>query len=195
MTARETKADLGAQGYSMETAYTNVVQDLSALAMALVNAQRAIKGVEKGSRNKFHGYNYASAEDVVSACREALNSQGLSLLVCLYRSDDNEPMETTDKKGNAQTIESGMLYVEYMLLHESGANLRMHSCTPWHTENGRPPDKAIACAKTYDISYFLRGLLLLPRVEEGNEPDTRDDSKYTPRAKQPSSKSNWRQQR
>jgi lysozyme len=45
----------------------------------------------------------------------------------------------------------------------------------------RPLDKAVATAMTYNLGYFLRGLLLLPRVEEGTDVDQRDDRTHEPK--------------
>lgn len=136
------------------------------LYSALAKAQQSARKVEKGSTNKFHKYDYASAEDVIIASRAALAENGLAFVLTTY-----------EVGGNG---ESGMLRAVYLLVHESGGSMEVTSQTPWHVEKGRPADKAVACAKTYDLSYTLRSLLLLPRVEEGMEPDTRDDSGYDP---------------
>jgi hypothetical protein len=61
--------------------------------------------------------------------------------------------------------------------------MEIKSVTPIVPGKGRPSDKAVACAKTYDLRYMLRVLLLLPQVEEEIEPDTRDDTKFDPTKK------------
>lgn len=135
------------------------------IAAALVTAQKAAHAVEKGSKNTFHRYAYASAEDVIEASRKALAAGDLALLPLGYEVSED----------------CGRLRARYALLHASGDKLELSSETPVVPEKGRPLDKAVATAKTYDLSYLLRGLLLLPRVEEGTEVDARDDRGHDPR--------------
>lgn len=139
---------------------------------ALARAQAQAQGVEKGSVNTFHRYKYASAEDVIAVSREALAGTGLAFL-CL--------------SATVQWGEPAVLTCRYALVHESGASMELVSETPVIPEKGRPEDKAVATAKTYDLGYALRGLLLLPRVEEGADADQRDDRHREPRSKQPRS--------
>lgn len=137
------------------------------LFAALAKAQQAAKGIEKSGENKFHHYKYASAEDVVAGSRAALGAHALAFLSTSY------------KVG----VRDGMLMLEsrYLLTHESGESIEVESETPIIPDKGRPEDKATATAKTYDLAYALRSLLLLPRVEEGADVDSRDDTKYQPR--------------
>lgn len=137
----------------------------------LAEAQRNLKAVGKGSTNSFHGYSYTSAEDMLTACRSALLDAGL---VC-----------TRD----GWTVEEicGTMYVKaFGSLHcvgagsEPGKDLTAVSNTfvyPVVPGNGRPIDKAISAALTTGLSYWLRDMMMLPRVD-GLEVDTRDDSKY-----------------
>lgn len=142
------------------------------LLAALAKAQAQAQGVEKGSVNTFHRYKYASAEDVIAVSREALAGTGLAFLCTSATVAWGEP---------------AVLTCRYALVHESGASMELVSETPVIPEKGRPEDKAVATAKTYDLGYALRGLLLLPRVEEGADADQRDDRHREPRAKQPRS--------
>lgn len=140
----------------------------TALIKALVAAQRDMHGVEKKSANSFHRYRYASAEDVVTASREVLAQHGLAFLATCYQVA-------------AGGGEDSLLQCRYLLTHEAGGTLEVTSETPVVPEKGRPLDKAVATAKTYDLGYTLRALLLIPRVEEGTEPDQRDDRGYEPK--------------
>jgi hypothetical protein len=142
------------------------------LLAALAKAQAQAQGVEKGSVNTFHRYKYASAEDVIAVSREALAGTGLAFVCTSATVAWGEP---------------AVLTCRYALVHESGASMELVSETPVIPEKGRPEDKAVATAKTYDLGYALRGLLLLPRVEEGADADQRDDRHREPRAKQPRS--------
>lgn len=135
------------------------------LSAALVDAQRRAEAVEKTAQNSFHRYAYASSEAVIQVARRALGEAGLAVSAH-YAVEHLEPHE--------------MLAATYVLDHLSGESRSYSSSTPIIPEKGRPADKALAAAKTYDLAYFLRALLLLPRVEEGAEVDARDDSQHVP---------------
>ena len=145
------------------------------LFAALARAQQSAHAVEKDKKVTFgQQYKYASGESVIEEAKRALDGHGLAFLPTGYR---------------VQTGEHGMmLAARYLLTHESGECLEIESETPIVPGQGRPEDKATATAKTYDLSYQLRGLLLLARVEEGAEPDARDDSAYEPKRSKPSAK-------
>lgn len=146
------------------------------LIQALVAAQAEIAPVGKDGRNQYHNYAYASAEAMLTAGKAALNAHGLALSAMSHRvlraptraHEPNVPMERD------------VLRTRYTLFHVSGESLRFVSDMPIVPEKGRPEDKAVATAKTNDLSYTLRGLLCIPRVEEGTDMNERDDSKYTP---------------
>lgn len=137
------------------------------LYAALVKAQQSVKPVEKDSKNSFHHYRYASSEDVISESRRALSSCGLAFAPTSY-------LVSHDESGM-------MLSALYVLAHESGESMEVRSQTPIIPEKGRPEDKATATAKTYNLAYTLRGVLLIERVEEGVNADARDDSRYIPK--------------
>ena len=60
----------------------------------------------------------------------------------------------------------------YRLTHaESGEGRRYEQEWQIFVENGRGPDKAVAAALTASLSYFLRDLLLIPRVNTEDELD------------------------
>ena len=60
------------------------------LAEALLCAQRSVESVTKGSRNEHHGFNYASAEDVLAGARLALDAAGL---VVFQRDQEFDPVQ------------------------------------------------------------------------------------------------------
>lgn len=134
----------------------------------LAKAQANLKAVGKGSTNKFHGYSYTSAEDMLTACRAALLDAGL---VC------------TRDGWSVEEI-AGTLYVKaagtLQCVGGSKSDLTAVSSTfvyPVVPGNGRPIDKAISAALTTGLSYWLRDILMLPRID-GLEVDQRDDSNY-----------------
>lgn len=129
------------------------------LASAIVLAQQAVKSVEKTSKNEFHKYKYAGTEAVLEEARAALSSAGLGVV----------PLGWSANEGRT------VLHVTYRLLHVSGESMDFPCETPIIPDKGRPQDKAEATALTYSLGYFLRGLLLIPRVDEEHEVDRRDD--------------------
>lgn len=134
----------------------------TSLASALVQATQHAQSVSKDGKNAFHGYRYASAEAIIAEAREALTAAGLTLAALGW--------SVTPPAGDFP----GHLTVSYRLFHVSGETLDLEPCsTAIIPEKGRPYDKAEATALTYSLGYVLRGLLLLPRVDE--EPDKRDD--------------------
>ena len=135
---------------------------------ALKTAQQSLDAVGKGSKNQFHGYNYTSAEDMLKACRKALHDAGL----VAYRRSWS--MEQTDL--------GCMVNNHFCLaLAETTTPQNDSICAevtyPAIPGNGRPLDKAVSAALTTAFSYWLRDMLMLPRVD-GLEVDTRDDSTY-----------------
>jgi hypothetical protein len=137
------------------------------LFAGLVLAQRAAHAVAKGSRNEFHKYNYASAEDVIQAAREALSVGDLALFPTAQEIVPVLPAESDDDAVIA-------VRVRYVLAHASGECREIGSETPIIPEKGRPWDKALAAAKTFDLAYTLRSVLLLPRGDQESV-DSRDD--------------------
>lgn len=132
----------------------------AALARAILSAS----AVEKGSQNTFHRYKYASAEAIIEEARVPLASEGLATSLLAY---------TLTPAHDASYFAD--LNATYILTHSSGQERTYTSVTPVIVEKGRPADKAVATALTYSLGYFLRGLLLLPRVDEGHDVDKRDD--------------------
>ena len=136
------------------------------LPAALLKAQREVQAALKGSKNNFHNYKYASAEEVLTVGRDALNDAGLSL----YPQSETIvplPCGTPAEQGGA----TGLLRVVYVLLHESGESREIETHVPICPEQSskggwaRPLDKALFGARTESLGYVLRDLLLIPRVD------------------------------
>lgn len=131
---------------------------------ALVQMQAAVKGVEKDGSNSFHRYKYATAEAIIEEAKPALAASGVVVL----------PI-------SAEIVRSG----EAATLHRvfrvcwptrDGEDQLADMTLDWPIipEKGRPWDKAHAGALTSSLAYFLRDLLLMPRVEEGTDMDSGD---------------------
>ncbi len=132
---------------------------------ALMEAQRQAHFVEKAGKNSFHGYKYAKAEDMMAEGRGVLLSFGL-LAQCV-----GWEILPPIADGHPERVK-----VKYELRHPASKEVRAYSTeTSAVPEKGRPWDKAEAAALTYSLGYFIRGLLMLPRVEEGADVDQRHD--------------------
>lgn len=133
------------------------------VAFALVEAQGEIHGMGKDSTNQFHKYQYVSAEAVVLEARKALQKAKLS--VCReYEVHHNQ--------------DHILLHSVFYITHEKGDTLVKKSTWFIIEGNGRPLDKALAGALTSSLAYFLRDLLLIPKQEEPDSLDKRDDTKH-----------------
>lgn len=139
------------------------------LAAQLVQAQSHAQAVAKESTNQFHRYKYASAEALIEEARGALSKAGLALITTAWHFEPQAQGQDLSAPGVAGTI-----LVKYMLLGND-AKLEMSAETAVLVEKGRPLDKAQATALTYNLGYFLRGLLLLPREDAEEAVDARDD--------------------
>lgn len=168
----------------------------STLAAALAAAVSEAHAVEKAARNEHHRYSYASSEAIIGEAQRVLGACGLSFSAIRYRClTDALTLDVTVGARDAKKVVRATfaeLETTYLLEHESGESRRYRSSTPIIPEAGRPPDRALATAKTYDLGYILRSLLLLPRVEEGTEVDRRNDLDWTP-AERPKAKPKPRQ--
>jgi hypothetical protein len=152
----------------------------------LIAAQAAIKHVEKDSKNDFQKYKYASSEAIIDEARKALNGAGLALITTGWRYV-NAPLEELEYAralsdgGKPFTAHAGRVFVSYSLIGDD-APMVFECETPVIPERGRPLDKSMAAALTYNLSYFLRGLLLIPRGDDDAEVDKRQDSGQQRRA-------------
>lgn len=135
------------------------------LFAALAQATASASAVGKRSKNDHHKYRYASSEDVIDEAREALSSCGLALVCTSARLAVLCDVEAVDGDGVLRRSTQWQAECLYLLVHSSGESLPITSCTPVLPEKGRPLDKALATAKTYDLAYTLRSLLLLPRLD------------------------------
>jgi hypothetical protein len=135
--------------------------------VALHKAQQSVTAVGKGSKNDYHGYSYTSAEEMLTACRKALHDNGL----VAYR-----------LSWKLVQLETGSTVLSHFCVATANGtgeedSLTAHVEYPAIPGNGRPLDKAVSAALTTSFSYWLRDLLMLPRLDDV-EVDTRDDRNY-----------------
>lgn len=137
------------------------------MAQAILAAQRSIQSVAKSAWNDYSKYKYASSEALMEEGRRALHGAGLALIMESWTLEDVEESRC-------------LVHATFTLVHESGAERHMDATLPAYEVKGRPFDKAVAGALTYLEGYFIRGLLCLPRVDEKEEVDQRDDTNHEP---------------
>jgi hypothetical protein len=143
------------------------------LFKAMARAQASAKGVEKDGWNQHNRYGYASAEAIIRETKPDLAAEGFSIIPLSSEIIVNPLVrETTNKDGKPVNLGSvGTLRTTFMLCHVGGHSVKIARDWPIVPENGRPSDKAVAGADTASLGYFLRDLLLLPRVEPGTDLD------------------------
>lgn len=140
----------------------------SALYAALARAVAKAQAVAKGSENSFHRYKYASAEALIEEARGALAAEGISVM----------PISSALSPHAGESGHFANVVVTYRVAHKDGGSVDCNASTPAIREKGRPEDKAVATALTYSLGYFLRTLLMLPRVDAEHDVDQRDDRQY-----------------
>lgn len=151
------------------------------LAAALVAAIRACKAVPHDATGQFGGSKdkaYTSSEAIFEEARKALADNDLAVI----------PLRATVNGSEREGPDRFELVQERLLLHSSGEALVCSSAWPIVPGAGRPLDKATAAADTLSLSYFLRDLLQLPRVDPADEVNQRDDSGRQPAAQDPAAK-------
>jgi hypothetical protein len=139
------------------------------IAGALLKAQRSIRGIHKSGRNKFHGYDYTTAEDMIAACRRALHANDLTAervgcTIVAVASDCVVAVKGAPDLIGKQTV--WMLRSAMLLCHAPSGEARSGSFDyPICPERGRPLDKAASASMSTSLSYYLRDLLQVPRCD------------------------------
>lgn len=144
---------------------TDETTKVTSIPRRLIEAQRHIKPVEKDKTNQYHRYAYASAETMMKEARRALNEAGLAVVRTGWTVQMGDPV---------------MMTCTFAVVSEDGESVQNVMQWPVIPEKGRPHDKALAAALTASQSYFLRDLLQIPRVDESDEMDNRDDTDHVP---------------
>lgn len=153
------------------------------LFAALAKAQAAARAVEKDATNKFHRYNYTSAEGMIAEAKAAMAQFGLAIIpTCANLREPHASELPTKEDGDLGKGARCVLEAAWLVVHEEGGSQMIECAWPVIPEKGRPLDKALAAARTASLNYLLRDLLQLPRVEEGTDLD--HDSRDAHRASQ-----------
>lgn len=151
------------------------------VAVALVAAQRLVKRIAHDANNPHHKYRYTSAEAVIEHATAWLDKAGLALVQYGWRRESPRVESWAFVDASSKTVEvdesaPARLVILYALAHESGEVWDMPPVSiPVLPEKGRPLDKAEATALTYSLGYVLRGLLKIPRSDDGTDVNQRAD--------------------
>lgn len=158
------------------------------VAIALVKAQRLVKRVQHDQGNTHHNYRYTSAEALLEAATEWFGQAGLAFVQYGWRREAPRAEEWLFASAENKTVSieesaPARLVILYALIHESGEVWEMPPTSiPVLPEKGRPLDKAEATALTYSLGYTLRGLLKIPRSDDGTDANQRADDDGEDRA-------------
>ena len=121
----------------------------------LMEVQGSLKA-NKSRFNKFGGFSYRSAEDILEAVKPLLKQNGL-VLVC------------------SDTIENGILTATYSLIDiDSGETLQSSSVAIIGEHKGMSAEQVTGCASSYARKYALNGMFAID--DSSADPDSLDNS-------------------
>lgn len=141
------------------------------LVSKLAEVMGEIERIPKSGRNAFHGYDYATEADIVSAVRAGMSARGVMLLPSV---DKTEWREVPGKSGPKKIV---TLTVRFTL-HDGESGEKLEFTTLGEGED--QGDKATYKALTGAVKYALLKLFLIPT---GDDPEQEaPPAKHQPRA-------------
>lgn len=135
---------------------------IAKLAKALSLAQGEIDGAVKDSANPFFKSRYADLESIISAIKAPFSKNGLSY----------SQFPIVGEKDH-------MLYIETMLMHESGEFLSTIGCIPV----GKPTPQDYGSAITYLRRYMLQAIVGIPSIDDDAESVQKNFRQSAPQSK------------
>jgi hypothetical protein len=158
---------------------------MSELTKAICQVMAAVRYVPETGKNAFHGYAYASDEDLLTVLQPAMASAGLAMVPT--RIDSQTVEHAQDRKGKPQYRTD--LLVTYVLLHSSGESIAVMA--PGCGLDGE--DKGVYKAMTGALKYALRHTFLVPTGQdaeraadsEPEQPKAKPTQKPTAKAPEP----------
>lgn len=126
----------------------NKSESIANIAPALLKAQKATGSAVKDSQNPFFKSTYADLGAVMEACKQALNDNGITVL---------QPVGTD---------ENGKVYVETVLLHDSGEYISDRMNISVKQDND---PQAQGSAITYARRYSLQSMVFIPAEDDDAE--------------------------
>lgn len=144
--------------------------DIGSLVAAVAQVMKQVQYIQETGKNKFHGYNYASDEDLLKSLQPAMAEAGLSLTPMRMAHTVTE--HTPDNKGKAQWRTD--LTATYLLAHTGGGWMTVE--TIGCGVDGE--DKGAYKAMTGALKYALRCTFLVPTGQDAER--DRDDRRDPP---------------
>lgn len=141
-----------------------------ALAKAISEASTVIedrKVEAQAPGSNFKGFGYASSEAIIQEARDVLTKNGLVVYptefkVVLNETVDFLPIGATTKF----TKVVPQIRRKYILAHASGEEKEFLQDAAIYDDGKKGADKGVSAADTTSLAYFLRNLLLLPRLSK-----------------------------
>lgn len=134
----------------------NKSESIAKIASALVKAQSEMGNAVKDSRNPFFKSSYADLNSVREACIPALNKHGVSVL-------------------QPTSVIEGKLYVETLLLHESGEYIS----GMYEVVVGKQNDpQALGAAISYSRRYGLQSMVNIGAADDDGESAVNRNSNF-----------------
>ena len=149
------------------------------LAAAILKVMGEVKGIEKnmnvGSGN--YGYKGVSDKDVKNTIGESMRKNGLTLLPVGV--EDKTELTTWEDNGRQKQSIFTKVKTEYLLLHESGENMRVSG----YGHGVDNQDKGAGKATTYALKNTLLYMFLVPTGTIDDTDKTHSNDLPTPPVK------------
>ncbi len=142
----------------------------NSLEAALVAAQGSVTAVKKDGKNSYAGWAYATADELIAESKKNFKGAGLAF----------------DRKSDKLVYLEGNPLIESVFNLTHGATKEVTEYTsnwPVIEKKGTPLDKAYAAGLTSSLAYKIRDVLLIPKTNEDDSMDKRDDTQYEPKPK------------
>lgn len=139
---------------------------MKSVMQALLKAQKSIGGVSKDKVNAHSHYKYTSTEHLVSVARRVLIENGLVV------GRRNWSFEQNAADSELLKVRS-TLFISHP---ESGEGFDETVEFPAIIRKGTSFDKAVCASLSTALAYWLRDILLLPRIDDSYSMDRRNES-------------------
>ena len=136
------------------------------LAAAMCKVMAEASHVQKTGKNSFHGYNYASDEDLLRVLQPAMVKAGLAMFPSGITQTDRQ----LDKGKTCTDV-----HVEYTIIHSSGESITIQAVGRGIDKEDKGPYKAMTGA----LKYALRQTFLVPT---GDDPEVHSSAHEEPQS-------------
>lgn len=146
---------------------------------ALLEAQKSLGGISKDKFNEFSKYKYTSSEHLVSVARRVLLTNGLVVGRRNWSFEESANSLIRTSLPSEESKDSQLLNVrsKFFVSHPaSGECFEEDVFFPAIIRKGTTPDKAICASLSTALAYWLRDILLLPRIDDPYSMEKRNDN-------------------